>query len=267
MRGITLVTQAIIIALCLPFTYGGCGGGGGGSSSDGQVWVEESFFSEIIVDTHNRFLIQAVAGSIDIIGSPTANSVTIEGERRVGSKTRADAEAHLNLLQVEVTDHGIEVLVETIQPQLAHGRNYEVDYRITIPDNLEVYATQFAGPVFIDTINSPVSVSTFAGDVDLVEVSGSTQVNVINGHIIGQITLPLDGTIDMTVFNGDINLDIPQNMSATFSASLIRGFIQLFNLVLQNEVRTSHSVTGTLGDGQGDIWLETETGNITVSGF
>ncbi|MBW2409172.1 MAG: hypothetical protein JRF72_05200, partial [Deltaproteobacteria bacterium] len=145
----TLITLAILMTLFLPFTYGGCGGGGG-SSDGGQFYAEAPFFYEVAIDTHNRFFIQAVAGSIEITGSATADSVVIEGERRVGSSSPDDAREHLEALQVEVEDLGTEVTVETLQPQFAHGRSYEVDYRITVPDDLEVYVSQFGGPVIID---------------------------------------------------------------------------------------------------------------------
>ncbi len=283
----TLITLAILMTLFLPFTYGGCGGGGG-SSNGGQFYAEAPFFFEVAIDTHNRFFIQAVTGSVEIIGSTTADSVIIEGERRVGSSSPEDAKEHLDELQVEVEDLGTEVTVETLQPKFALGRNYIVDYRVTVPDHLEVYANQVVGTVIIDAINSPVSVITINGDVDIADISGSAQVNVTNGQIFSQVTspsngaielstingsidaevvLPLDGTIDITVLHGDINLDIPQNTSAIFSARLIKGSIRLIDLVLQNEVKTPTSLTGILGDGRGDIWLETETGNITVTGF
>lgn len=283
----TLFTLVILISLCLPFTYGGCGGGGG-SSDDGLVFVEEPFFFEVPVDQHALLRIQSISGSIEITGSSTANSVTIEGERRVGSNSRADSEKYLDELEVEVTDLETEVFIETIQPRRAGGRNYVVDYRITVPDNLEVVANHVNGPVFIDTIDNQVNVNTVNGDVDLVDIFGSTRVNVINGQIISQVTLPFggtielsiingsidseitllsDGTIDMTVLHGSINLDIPQNTSATFAAGVIDGVIGLLNLELQDQVRTPHTLTGTLGDGSGDIRLETDIGNITVTGF
>ena len=285
-----MVKNLIIIAtLCclLPFTYGGCGGGGG-SSDDGQVFVEESFFFEVSVENHDGFRIQAISGSLEITGSPMADSVTIEGERRVGSDSRSDAAAHLPELEVEVTDHGTEVFVETIQPKRANGRNYVVDYRITIPENLEVFASQVGGSVFINSIDSQLLVNNISGDVELVEIIGSTRVNVISGQIISQVTLPLDdsielstitgsidsevtllsdGIIDITVIDGSINLDIPKNTSATFAAGAIDGAIRLLNLELQDEVKTPHTLTGMLGDGSGDIRLETDIGNITVNGF
>jgi DUF4097 and DUF4098 domain-containing protein YvlB len=126
------------------------------------------------------------------------------------------------------------------------------------------------------------------GDVELMEIVGSTRVNVVNGRIISEVTLPLDGTIelatvngsvdsdikllsdgtiDVTVLHGGINLDIPNNTSAAFEACVFEGEIGLKNVILNEKVRTSHCLTGTLGDGRGDIRLETEFGKITVTGF
>jgi DUF4097 and DUF4098 domain-containing protein YvlB len=282
-----LITFVILMAMLLPFTYGGCGGSGG-SGSDGQVWVAESFSFDVVVDTQERLLINAVAGSIEIAGSSTADTVIIEGERRVGSKTREDAELHLDMLEVSVEDLDSEIRVETIQPEKALGRNYEVNYRITVPDNLEVYVNQVAGPVLIDTIRAAVSVNTVSGDIDLIEITGSAQASVFTGQVNSQVTLPLNGTIelstltgdidaevslphggtiDITALEGDINLDIPQDTSAAFSAGITDGVIQLIDLVLHNQTRTAHSLTGRLGDGDGEIWLETEAGNIIVTGF
>jgi DUF4097 and DUF4098 domain-containing protein YvlB len=96
---------------------------------------------------------------------------------------------------------------------------------------------------------------------------GSIALSAVNGNIDGEIALPSGGTIDMNVIKGHINLDIPQDASATFAAEAIDGAIRLTDLVLRDQVRTPHSLTGTLGDGIGDIWLETESGNITVTGF
>lgn len=282
-----LLALVILFSLCLPFTYGGCGGGGS-SGGDTQVYVEEPIFFEAAVENHNQLRIQAVSGSLEITGDPAATAVTIEGERRVGSNSESDAAAHLPELQVEVADLGNEVLIKTIQPKRSNGRNYEVDYRITIPEDLEVFAVQVVGPVFVNSIDSQVLVTNTTGDVELLEIFGSTRVNVFNGQIISEVTLPMDGTIelatlngsvdsevtlladgtiDVTVLHGSINLDLPQNTSATLEAAVIDGSIRLNNLVVHDQVQTARTLTGTLGDGSGDIRLETDVGNITVTGF
>jgi len=81
------------------------------------------------------------------------------------------------------------------------------------------------------------------------------------------ITVPSHLNIAVDNVNGSIVLDIPQNTSAEFFASLVNGSISLQNLTLHNRVATSKSLQGRLGDGQGMITLRTTNGNIDVSGF
>ena len=71
----------------------------------------------------------------------------------------------------------------------------------------------------------------------------------------------------MSKVNGSIQLSIPQNTSAEFSATVTIGDISVSNLVLQNQESTPNSLRGTLGAGQGTISLSTVNGNIRVTGF
>jgi len=79
--------------------------------------------------------------------------------------------------------------------------------------------------------------------------------------------LPEDGTINLNLVTGNIELDIPQNTSAEFSAAVVTGTISISDLVLQNQVSTSGSLSGTLGNGEGTISLNVVTGSVNVQGF
>jgi DUF4097 and DUF4098 domain-containing protein YvlB len=167
----------------------------------------------------------------------------------VKSESTEDAEAHLKELAVDVQDLTNEILVRTVQPNQSGGRNYIVNYTITLPKNMDI------------TVNS------LNGRVTLDEILGSVFVDLVNGVIDGEVTLPLDGTINMGIMNGSIDLDIPLNTSAEFTAGVTNGNISVSNLELQNRVATSKSLTGTLGDGRGIISLSTTNGEIMVTGF
>lgn len=244
-----------------------CGDNDNSQITNRNFEARESFSFEVAVENRSRLRLQAINGEITITGLPGANSVIITGEKRVESDSTEDAEAYLPELEVNVQSLTDEVLVETIQPQETQGRNYIVDYTITLPNNLAAQVDHVNGIVTIDSITNSVSVTTVNGDVSLHNIVGSTFVEIINGPIDSEVTLPLDGTIDMRTMNGTIELDIPQSTSAEFSANVTNGNISVANLVLQNEVRTSTSLRGTLGNGQGTISLETINGNIRVSGF
>ena len=233
-----------------------------------HVFTEEELFSiETTVESYAHFHLQGVNGEIAIIGDPGANSLMISGIKSVQSKVSAeDARAHLSELEVNSQKVPNEVLVETIQPQDSPDRNYRVDYTITLPAYFSIQIVSTNGAVSVDSIENNITVTMVNSDVTLTDINGSAEVNVINGTIDSKVFLPLQGTIDLRTATGDIRLDIPTNTSATFSATVLFGSINVANILLQDEVRTDSSLTGRLGGGEGTISLQA-IGDIGVLGF
>jgi len=229
--------------------------------------AKESFSFRVDVTTHSRLRLDGVSGTVTITGESESDSVMITGERRVGSESAQDAEAHLPLLQVTVQEIGNEVYVKTTQPEQTHGRSYVVDYTITIPEGFMVSVNHVTGLVSIESVKNSVSVNHVTGQVLLDEIYGSAVVSLVTGGIEAEVTLPQDGTVNFNLVTGSIGLDIPQNTSAEFSASVVTGTISMSDLVLQNPVSTPVSLTGTLGGGEGTIVLNVVTGSVDVRGF
>jgi len=226
------------------------------------------FSAEVPVGNYTQFNLTGKGGVVTVTGISGATSVMISAIKRVQSVSIEDAEAHLQELNVNVQDLATEIRVETIQPIDDGGRNYIVDYTITLPIFLEVHVQNIGGIVTLDSINNDVTVINVGGNITLRNILGRALIDLVAGTIEGKVTLPLNGTIDMKTVTGDIHLAIPVNTSSEFSATVNLGSISDTNLVLQNEVRTSTFLSGTLGSGQGTITLETEVlGNISVSGF
>jgi DUF4097 and DUF4098 domain-containing protein YvlB len=209
--------------------------------------ARESFSFQVV--PRNRLILNGINGNVTITGSPGTGGVTVAGERRVESESQADADEQLRQLEVQVLDTADEVLVETSQPDSTGGRNYVIDYNVTVPVNTEV---------FVENTN---------GHVSVMDITRSTTVHLVNGQIDGRVSLPRDGWIDWMTTNGTIDLAVPRNTSASFSATVSNGSIGVDNLSLQSETRTPNSLQGTLGDGRGRIELSTVNGNISVSGF
>lgn len=265
--------------------------------------ASEPFSSEVAVVNQVRLRLQGITGTIKIMGSLQFDSVLVSGVKRVGSESIEDAEAHLADLHVVVTDLGNEIFLKTEQPAETHGRNYVVDYNINLPQSMEVSVINVTGTVTIDSINSSVTVnnvtgvvtvrkisgntnvvnvtgnvnlSTIAGnanvnlttgDVNLTTVIGSASVNLVTGNITSQIFLPLNGIINLNLVTGNISLSIPVSTSAQFSAIVTTGNINLTNLELHNQQSSNNSVSGILGNGEGNISLRAVTGNIGVTGY
>jgi DUF4097 and DUF4098 domain-containing protein YvlB len=238
-----------------------------GNVNNTDFVAEESFSFRVDVTTHSRLRLEGVSGTVAITGEEESDSVLVTGERRVGSESMQDAEAHLPLLQVSVQEIGNEIYVKTTQPQQTHGRSYVVDYTISLPEGFVVSVSHVTGIVSISSVKNSVSVNHVTGQVLLDEISGSSVVSLVTGGIEAEVTLPQHGTINFNLVTGNMDLDIPQSTSAEFSASVVTGTISTSDLFLQNPVSNPGSLTGTLGSGEGTILLNVVTGSVNVQGF
>lgn len=228
----------------------GCGGSSHGSGFvDNRPWAEERFSFDVPRGTQTTLRLQGVSGTIDVKGTPGATSIAITGVKRVQANTLDDATAHLTELKVAVTSSAAEVLVQTVQPKFSAGRNYVVNYTISLPQDIDCSIMSVNGQILADAIH------------------GSVLLALVNGQITASVTLPPAGEIDMSLANGNINLRIPQTTSAQFSATVAIGSISLTNLSLFNETVTPNSRTGTLGSGDGTISLDAGNGTIAVKGI
>ena len=95
---------------------------------------------------------------VRIVGDPDASTALVEGERRVGSDSRSDAEDFLERVRVEVVDRGAEILVKTRQPMATDGRQVTVHYDVVVPAHLRVHVRNINGEIDIQSLDSSVRV-------------------------------------------------------------------------------------------------------------
>jgi hypothetical protein len=241
---------------------------GGFTISDPDFTAKKTFQENFPVENHIRVNVEAINGEVMVTGQSDADHVTVTAHLYVSSDTREDAELHLDDLDILVTDGTNEILIQTVQPEYINGRKYLVEYDIIVPDSFEVVTSQTNGTIAILDIQNSVEVSNKNGDVLLSGIVGGIIADVENGGIEGTVVLPFNETIDLSVKNGGLELSIPTSTSAEFSASVDGvGEIIVSDLDIIDPVRTSKSLSGTLGNGEGSIALRTVNGNIEVIGF
>jgi hypothetical protein len=253
----SIVRATLSLALMsTPLTWIACGGSdtpsptdpGGPPGSTDQV-AEETFSLPVSATAESTLTVRGINGGVDVTGGAAPGSVTIAGVRRVESNSLSDAQSRLAGLQVQVTTLGSEIIVETDQPADTEGRNYIVNYTISVPDGVDV------------------SVRNTNGGVTLTGIAGNVVVDLTNGTISSQVTLPRDGTIEESTVNGDIELRIPASTSAQVTANVTNGEIRVSGLTIEDQNAAGNSLEGTLGDGRGTISIRTVNGSITLTGI
>ena len=152
-------------------------------------FAEEPFSFEFERTTRTVFRLEGINGKVQLTGMPDISSITVSGERRVGSESVEDARAHLEQLKVEVEESETAITIRTDQPSKAEGRNYEVNYEITLPPDLEI------------------DVGNINGQIEAEDLAGNATLKLVNGRIIASMTLPPEGRIELRVTNGNIDLE------------------------------------------------------------
>jgi DUF4097 and DUF4098 domain-containing protein YvlB len=228
--------------------------------------AEDTFSFEVGREARTALVLEGINGTVEVNGSPGAASVSISGVIRVESDSFEDASAHLALLDVVVDSTATEVRARTTQPQNSEGRNYLVYYIVSVPPEFAVNVTNVNGVVTIQSIAGDTTVLGANGTIVADAISGNATMTLANGGVSASAILPSGGVIDIDVSNGFIELAVPLDTSAEFSAMVGTGTITLSDLTLSGANQTPRSLTGTLGGGDGVISLTTVNGNITVRG-
>jgi DUF4097 and DUF4098 domain-containing protein YvlB len=258
-----------------------CGGGGGSDINfnfEGNNWpwpwpsnadffANKTFSQNVTVNGQINLDLDGVNGEVVINGQPGGDTVTVTAEARVGSDSFEDAQAGLDQLEISVTDNNSTIFVQTVQPVFTQGRQYVVDYTITVPSDLTVRVTIVNGHVTVNDMDNSVFVVVENGNVDFADIFSDVTVSVENGGVNGTVTLPANGEAIVSTVNGDIDLDIPKSTSAELFALVTNGNISWDNLDLMDVQQTNQSLKGTLGDGAGLIDLKTINGYIDIVGF
>jgi DUF4097 and DUF4098 domain-containing protein YvlB len=259
--------RIILVSSLLGLTLASaCGGSDSGGFVNTRPSAEEPFSFNVARETQTALRLEGISGTVEVTGTPGATSISVAGVRRVEADTLEDATAHLAELDVVVDSSETEVVVRTVQPKLSAGRNYIVNYTISLPQDFAVNVVNVNGDVTVRSVDGDVVVSCVNGQIHADAIAGNAILALVNGQITASVTLPLGGQIDMGLVNGNIDLQIPQTTSAQFAARVGIGSITLTNLSLSNETVTPGSRTGTLGGGDGTISLDVGIGTIAVRG-
>ena len=259
------------LLILLEWMLGGCvidvvGPDGDHGHHEQRVEVSAAFLEVLDVGTQGALAVVGNNGSVLVLGDPQASQVTVSAVRRVRSDTRQDAQAHLPLLEVVITVDAGGFVVKTRQPQEAHGRGYEVDYTITVPETFEVSVTNGNGEVEVAELVSDVGVQVGNGNVTLDDVNGSCWVSLGNGEIESLVRLPEGGQIVQAVGNGSVRLTVQPQVSASFAARVGNGSISIGGLAFTSSTTKPNIVEGVLGGGAGLVDLSVGNGWIRVHG-
>jgi DUF4097 and DUF4098 domain-containing protein YvlB len=191
------------------------------------------------------------SGNVKVRGHQRAD-LLVETTFRVSANNKADAEAFLREMQLEVTTVGTTVRVRVNTPQRDGGNNdvgFAVDLDVSLPDRIRLNVENRFGNTAITGVKAPLTVSGGNGRISVTDIEGlATLKNQFGAVDVSRVT----GGLDIQSSNGEV------------AARDVRGSATIrtaFGGLTLERISGAVSVTGT----NGDIRLTGVDGETNVS--
>jgi hypothetical protein len=231
--------------------------------------------STFAAKTHN--------GSITIHGADVAEcSLTA----KIVTRAATDEEAEELSDQVEVTlvPSGDRLTAKIDQPTRLINKSVSVSYEIQLPNQTslellthngavrivditgDIDATTHNGKVTTENVAGTTVLRTHNGSVNCMNISGDAKLNTHNGgiEVVYSEMAPPVCDVSIVTHNGGVGFTAPPGLSARVEASTNNGSVHTDLPITVTGKVSKNKLTGTIGAGEGKLYLETHNGSIKI---
>jgi hypothetical protein len=202
--------------------------------------------------------------------------------------------------QVQLTRADGVVTLSIERPDaFALGVAPRTDLAVDVPANVRVDLVGGSGNIELSGIGGPVQIQGGSGNVDLADLSGPVTLRVGSGDVrlanltgdlrvntgsgsirgsglahlreatAGSGRITLDGVFrddaQVTTGSGDVTLRFDPESSVRVAVATSSGRIDFADLALRGVTRDRRSLTGTLGEGSGELRMRTGSGDVHLT--
>ncbi|MEA3226555.1 MAG: DUF4097 family beta strand repeat-containing protein [Planctomycetota bacterium] len=231
--------------------------------------------STFAAQTHNGSITTngADVADCDMIATITARAATEEQARELAEK-----------IEISLEPSGDRLTAKIMKPTHLINKSVSVSLDVTVPNETNLELETHNGSVRITDVAGMVNATTHNGKVTTERVSGSTVLVTHNGSINCRETsgdaklkthngsakvfycetAPAVSDISIVTYNGSIELETPPDFSAKVEAITNNGSINSDLGVTVSGIFSRSRLTGSIGSGEGRLYLETHNGSIRI---
>ena len=252
-------------------------------SCDMQAKYEKVVHLSIPLSPSSGFETQTHNGSITVKGADVADCNIIA---TIVARARTEDDAYELAEQTEVKFErmGDNLVLKIKRPQNLVNRSVGVSLDCVVPNQVNLKLGSHNGAVKINDItggidatthNGRIEVKNIMGDIKLVthnggvhceEITGDAKLKTHNGGVKVKYSGAAESDCDISIVthNGSIELAAPANYSANVKASTNNGSINTDLPITVTGKVSKNKLTGTIGSGEGELYLETHNGSIRL---
>jgi len=213
----------------------------------------------------STFEAQTHNGSIKIHGADVADcnmTATIIAR----AATDEEAQELAEKVNVTLVPSGNRLITKINKPTHLINKSVSVSLDVEVPTQTSLELITHNGGVVLADITGKIKATTHNGSVTCNEISGDSQLNSHNGNVKAFYSGSAASicNISMTTHNGSIELATPPDYSAQVKASTHNGSINTDLPITVTGKVSKSKLTGTIGAGEGQLYLETHNGSIRI---
>ena len=222
-------------------------------------------------------------GSITINGADVDDCI-VTATIVAYAPTKESAKEFAEKVKIELQPSGNKLIAKIDKPNFMRNRSVSVNLDVTIPNQTNLELATHNGPIKVanirgnintETHNGTVTVSQVAGIIKLKthngsitckEISSNAQIRTHNGRIEVSCSETASPVCDISIIshNGNIYFVSPPDLSAEADISTHNGKIKSgLPILLKGEI-AGNKIKGTIGKGEGKLYVETHNGSIEV---
>jgi len=228
----------------------------------------ERFEQTYPLSANGRVSVSNINGSITV-EAWDRNEVKLEAVKTADSKETL-AEVQLRI-DAKPDSFSVETDYDNWKDRGKEGwnrkRKVEVQFRLMVPrgailDEIETVN----GSVTVSNFTNQTKVSAVNGTVNATNLRGTANLSTVNGTVTaGFDRLDTGSRISLETVNGQVNLSIPSDASATLKADSVNGNISNeFGLPVRKGKYVGRDMYGRVGGGDVKIELSSVNGGLTI---
>jgi len=183
----------------------------------------------------------------------------------VKAPTDEEAKELAEQIKIELDRDGKTLTVKTTKPRIKKRRSISISFDITVPKRTALELGSDVGKIHVSNITEKIEAKTDVGQITCKEISGDIDIKADVGtvNVVYSKTAPATCSIAISTDVGGIDLTTPPNFSAAVDADTDVGSIRT-DLPLTVRGKISKSLHGTIGAGEGKLYLRTDVGSIRI---
>ncbi|MBK7103795.1 MAG: hypothetical protein IPH62_00725 [Ignavibacteriae bacterium] len=243
------------------------------SCSDDSTIVEKEILLEYQERTSNSFYFESTAkvlviensiGFVNISGGSNSSEVSYTLDKTVKVKNSSLAQDAFNKIYLDSILKDDTTICKVISS--IDDNTQKCNLSLIVPYHKPIIFKNSNGGVTISNHYSEIYAETDNYNCSVNNHNGSLEAHSTSGKISSSIYLPINGFCRCYSETGDIYLEIPNNSTLNIHLKTESCTTTYENLNINIISKSTKEVKGILNNGEGNLYLESKKGNITLKG-